>query len=77
VDESGPFYSQGKSPRYPLYRRLFGLRTNMDAIAKRKYTVIAPRRELNPGEVDENEGMFAIFVSFMFFSAVKIIFEIN
>jgi hypothetical protein len=41
-----PLYPQGKSPWYPLNRRLGGLRAVLDAVVKRK--IPSPRRESNP-----------------------------
>jgi hypothetical protein len=41
-----PLYLQGKSPWYPLGRRLGGLRTILDVVVKRK--IPSPCQELNP-----------------------------
>jgi hypothetical protein len=41
-----PLYTQGKSPSYPLDRRLGGPRTVLDAVVKRK--ILSPRWESNP-----------------------------
>jgi hypothetical protein len=41
-----PLYPQGKSPWYPLDRRLVGPRTVLDAVMKRKLQ--SPRGESNP-----------------------------
>jgi len=41
-------YTQGKSPWYPLGRRLDRSRASLDAAAKRK-TSLCPYWELNPG----------------------------
>jgi hypothetical protein len=41
-----PLYTQGKSPWYPLDRRLVGRRAVLDAVVKRK--IPNPRRESNP-----------------------------
>jgi hypothetical protein len=41
-----PLYLQGKSPWYPLDRRLGGPRVVLDAVVKRK--IPSPHRESNP-----------------------------
>jgi hypothetical protein len=41
-----PLYPQGKSPRYPLDRRLGGCTAVLDAVVKRK--IPSPWRESNP-----------------------------
>jgi hypothetical protein len=35
-----PLYTQGKSPRYPLGRRLMGPRTGLDDVEKRKFLTL-------------------------------------
>jgi hypothetical protein len=49
MEVSGQFHRLGKSPRYPLDRRLGGRggsRADMDAVAKRK--ISSPHRESDP-----------------------------
>jgi hypothetical protein len=42
-----PLYPQGKSPRYPLDRRLWGPRSDLDDVEKIKFLTV-PELELRP-----------------------------
>jgi hypothetical protein len=46
IHAPGRFIPQGKSPRYPLDRRLVGPRAVLDAVVERK--IPSSRRESNP-----------------------------
>jgi hypothetical protein len=47
MEVSGQLYPQGKSPWYPLDRRLGGLQSVLNAVVKRK--IPSPRRKSIPG----------------------------
>jgi hypothetical protein len=52
-----PLYSQGKSPRYPLDRRLGDPRSGLDGVERRKILSL-PRLEFDPSAVQPVASRF-------------------